>query len=392
MHRGRVRHHADALDRLDRADASGLAADDALRQPDHRVGDVRRGARRPEEPLRPAFQLVHVLSREPRDVELFSGRLEADRLRRLLAVLVPIDGGRPRVAVRAVRDDHDARAVLEELGVPRRAGALRAVLRRRAAAGGGPARSRGHRRDEQRDRRTRRAEHHRGDAGDKPILDSAQASRADLPFACKGGVCGTCRAQVTEGEVDMRRNYALEPDEVEAGFVLTCQTSRRPTGHRGLRRLIPRTARRQRRRHVGRRRRPAACSAWRSSTVGRRDGRRPDDRARGHGQRAGHLHGGLVASLADSAFAVACNSHGVVTVAAGFDVSFLAPPLGDELVADRGGACLRGRSGVCDVTVASGDGTAWPSSGAQPGAATPLARAPVASGTKDPCSSDKSAT
>jgi ring-1,2-phenylacetyl-CoA epoxidase subunit PaaE len=58
----------------------------------------------------------------------------------------------------------------------------------------------------------------------RTILDSAQSSRSDLPFACKGGVCGTCRALVRDGEVDMRRNYALEPAEVEAGFVLTCQS------------------------------------------------------------------------------------------------------------------------------------------------------------------------
>jgi ring-1,2-phenylacetyl-CoA epoxidase subunit PaaE len=57
-----------------------------------------------------------------------------------------------------------------------------------------------------------------------PILDSAQRTRSDLPFACKGGVCGTCRAQVTSGEVHMRRNYALEDAEVSAGFVLTCQS------------------------------------------------------------------------------------------------------------------------------------------------------------------------
>jgi ring-1,2-phenylacetyl-CoA epoxidase subunit PaaE len=56
------------------------------------------------------------------------------------------------------------------------------------------------------------------------ILDAAQASRTDLPFACKGGVCGTCRAMVREGEVDMRRNYALEKAEVAEGFVLTCQS------------------------------------------------------------------------------------------------------------------------------------------------------------------------
>lgn len=66
----------------------------------------------------------------------------------------------------------------------------------------------------------------------------------------------------------------------------------------------------------------------------------------------GMCHGGLVASLADSAFAVACNSHGSVTVAAGFEVTFLEPArLGDELVAVAVERALRGRSGVYDVTV-----------------------------------------
>jgi ring-1,2-phenylacetyl-CoA epoxidase subunit PaaE len=172
----------------------------------------------------PELQLVHVLSREPRDVELFSGRLDADRLRRLLTVLAP-----------AASFDHvwicgphamleDARTVLADLGV-----AAERVHFELFYVDAPP------------------PELHRVEAGvtgettevtvvldglsttaplprDRPVLDGAQATRSDLPFACKGGVCGTCRAKVTEGEVDMRRNYALEPAEVEAGFVLTCQS------------------------------------------------------------------------------------------------------------------------------------------------------------------------
>jgi len=56
------------------------------------------------------------------------------------------------------------------------------------------------------------------------ILDAALKHGADLPYACKGGVCCTCRAKVKEGAVDMEVNYALEKDEVTKGFVLTCQS------------------------------------------------------------------------------------------------------------------------------------------------------------------------
>ncbi len=59
--------------------------------------------------------------------------------------------------------------------------------------------------------------------GGDTILDAALSTGADLPFACKGGVCCTCRAKLLKGEVDMEKNYALEPDEVEQGFILTCQ-------------------------------------------------------------------------------------------------------------------------------------------------------------------------
>jgi ring-1,2-phenylacetyl-CoA epoxidase subunit PaaE len=56
------------------------------------------------------------------------------------------------------------------------------------------------------------------------ILEGALQLGADLPFACKGGVCATCRAKLTQGEVEMDTNYALEEDELAAGFILTCQS------------------------------------------------------------------------------------------------------------------------------------------------------------------------
>ncbi len=58
---------------------------------------------------------------------------------------------------------------------------------------------------------------------DQPVLEIALAAGIDVPFACKGGVCCTCKARLIEGEVAMAVNYGLEPDEIERGFILTCQ-------------------------------------------------------------------------------------------------------------------------------------------------------------------------
>lgn len=66
--------------------------------------------------------------------------------------------------------------------------------------------------------------------GGDTILDAALKQGADLPFACKGGVCCTCRAKVMEGTVAMEVNYALEKDEVDNGFILSCQAH--PTSDR----------------------------------------------------------------------------------------------------------------------------------------------------------------
>ncbi|MDN5854464.1 MAG: phenylacetate-CoA oxygenase/reductase subunit PaaK [Actinomycetia bacterium] len=170
-------------------------------------------------------ELVHVLSREPREVELFSGRLDGERVGALLDALVPLDAVDgfwlcgPYEMVLEVRD------VLTERGVGKDR-----VHQELFFAGDTPPAPVQHaepRSDEpmsdvtvQLDGRSSTLSLPRS----QPVLDSAQRQRSDLPFACKGGVCGTCRAQVTCGEVDMRRNYAREDEEVDAGFVLTCQS------------------------------------------------------------------------------------------------------------------------------------------------------------------------
>jgi ring-1,2-phenylacetyl-CoA epoxidase subunit PaaE len=170
------------------------------------------------------FDLIHVLSREPRDVELFSGRLDAERLHALLTRLVPV-ADMDHVWLCGPFDMlTDARAVLDELGVP----AERVHFELFYVDEPPPQLRHADRVVDgvtsevtvTLDGRTTTTPMERG----KSILDSAQEIRSDLPFACKGGVCGTCRGKVCDGEVDMVRNYALEPDEVARDFVLTCQT------------------------------------------------------------------------------------------------------------------------------------------------------------------------
>jgi len=56
------------------------------------------------------------------------------------------------------------------------------------------------------------------------ILDAGLRNGVDLPFSCKGGVCATCKARLIEGEVDMDMNQALRPEEIEDGYILTCQS------------------------------------------------------------------------------------------------------------------------------------------------------------------------
>ncbi|MYZ40925.1 MULTISPECIES: 1,2-phenylacetyl-CoA epoxidase subunit PaaE [unclassified Streptomyces] len=176
--------------------------------------------------LHPArLQLGHVLSREPREAELLSGRLDAERLTALIDGLVDVAATDhwwlcgPHLMVQ------EAQRLLAELGVP-----SDRVHRELFYADDQPVRSVRHEDAAVAgpvsqvtitlDGRTTTSALPRGIA----LLDAAQRTRPDLPFACKGGVCGTCRARITQGEGDMRRNFALEESEVAEGYVLTCQT------------------------------------------------------------------------------------------------------------------------------------------------------------------------
>jgi ring-1,2-phenylacetyl-CoA epoxidase subunit PaaE len=172
------------------------------------------------------LHLVHVLSREPREAALLSGRLDGARLAAILDLLVDpagvdewflcgpyglVTGARETLAGRGVPtaavhtelfhiDTGDGPAPAAPQDGPGAAGAEVTVLLDGRASTFAMA------------------------PGER-VLDAALRVRPELPFACKGGVCSTCRARLVEGEVRMARNYALEPDELAAGFVLTCQST-----------------------------------------------------------------------------------------------------------------------------------------------------------------------
>ncbi len=171
------------------------------------------------------LDLVHVLSREPREAELFTGRLDADKLRALLPALLDVAGVDHWWLCGPYGMVTDAQAVLAELGVPRERVHQELFfvddlppepVRHIEPGVEGPSSAV----KVQLDGRTTDVVLPR----DVTVLEGVQRVRPDLPFACKGGVCGTCRAKVLSGHVDMRRNFALEPSEVAAGFVLTCQS------------------------------------------------------------------------------------------------------------------------------------------------------------------------
>jgi len=173
---------------------------------------------------RARFHLIHVLSREPQDAELLSGRLDAARLTKINETLVPPETVDEWFLCGPYGMVIDLRQALLDQGVsPSRVHSelfhVETVpsVRPVATADGGEGSDVTIRLDGRTSSFTLKRD-------DVPVLEAALAVRTDAPFACRGGVCGTCRAKLVEGEVVMDTNYALEPDEIADGYVLTCQS------------------------------------------------------------------------------------------------------------------------------------------------------------------------
>ncbi len=174
--------------------------------------------------------LHHVLTREQRIAPILSGRLDAEKLQALLGTAIHAEGidewflCGPFELVQLCRD------VLAARGVPRD------NIRFELFTTGRPDTPEGQRgrpvlvdESEETSKITFTLDgltteilspvHAR-----ESVLNAALRVRPDVPFACAGGVCGTCRAKLVAGNVAMDENYALEPEEIDAGYVLTCQS------------------------------------------------------------------------------------------------------------------------------------------------------------------------
>ncbi len=171
--------------------------------------------------------LVHILSREQQDIELFNGRIDKAKCGQLLdhwLDLASIDAAficGPQDMMLQVSETLrerglDQRKIKFELFATAEPG-----RRARKAETEIEARAETCRATITIDGRSRELELAKHGMS---VLDAALKEGMELPFACKAGVCSTCRAMLTEGEVDMDANYALEDYEIARGYILTCQS------------------------------------------------------------------------------------------------------------------------------------------------------------------------
>lgn len=174
------------------------------------------------------FNIIHILESEAADIELFSGRLDRDKCDELFSRWIDVAGADlaficgPEPMMLAVSDALKARG-LDESAIKFELFASARQGRAKEKTTGGPLAARAATCEATiiLDGAARMVEIAKGE---ETVLEAALAASIDAPFACKAGVCSTCRARLIEGEVDMEANFALEDYEVERGYILTCQS------------------------------------------------------------------------------------------------------------------------------------------------------------------------
>ncbi len=172
------------------------------------------------------FHVIHILEDNAQDIDLFAGRLDAEKLQGLFKGWVDIDavdqayicGPAPmmeavkagllkhlapsQISIEQFLSDQPGRAA--QLTAPLASAAPRGALQATVLLDG--------------------TSHEVALDGETSVLQAALNAKLDVPYACRAGVCSTCKARLVEGQVEMRANQALEDYEVEQGYILTCQS------------------------------------------------------------------------------------------------------------------------------------------------------------------------